>query len=194
VRLPQGYVARPATWDDLDAVVDVFKACDLVDVGFVDPARDHIEDDWRSTTYDLGRDSRVVTMADAVVGYASVGGLDPSSSLVMFGRVHPDHRGRGIGGAIVSWGEAHALELSRSVPVVRSPVPATDAAARELLERAGYAPVRTFWHMTRDLGSGTAPGSSSRNGSRELGWSRKAEGREAPGEARRRGREAPPAR
>ena len=96
-------------------------------------------------------------MADAVVGYASVGGFDPSPSLEMFGRVHPDHRGRGIGGAIVSWGEAHSLELSRSVPVVRSSVPATDAAARELLERAGYAPVRTFWHMTRDLGSGIEP-------------------------------------
>lgn len=154
MRLPAGYVARPATWDDLDDVVDVFKACDLADVGFADPVREHIVEEWRSTGYELSRDSCVVTTEEVVVAYATVGGLDPSSSMETFGRVHPAHRGRGIGGAIVEWGEAHALGLSPWVPVVRNAAPATDPAARRLLEGAGYAEVRTFWHMTRDLKQG----------------------------------------
>jgi len=157
VRLPEGYVARPAAWDDLDAVVEVFNACDLVDIGVVDLVRDHIISDWRSTNYDLARDSRLVTVEGTVVAYASVGGFNPTKSMETFGRVHPEHRGRGLGTAIVTWCERHALELSPSVPVVKNSVPSTDEAAKELLGGAGYAHVRTFWHMTRDLASGVEP-------------------------------------
>lgn len=158
MRLPPDYVARPATWDDLDAVAEVFKACDLADVGFADPVRDHLEYDWRMANYELERDSRVVLDGDAVVAYASVGGLNPSLSIETFGRVQPEHRGRGLGDAIVGWTEGHALQVWPSVPVIRNSVPSTDAAASELLRRAGYASVRTFWHMTRDLRSGVEPG------------------------------------
>jgi ribosomal protein S18 acetylase RimI-like enzyme len=83
-----------------------------------------------------------------------VGGFNPALSMETFGRVHPDHRRRGLGSWVVAWCEEHALARSPSVPVVRSSVPSTDAAAGELLEHAGYAPVRTFWHMTRDLATG----------------------------------------
>jgi hypothetical protein len=46
VILPAGYSSRPAGWDDLDAVVTIFNACDLADVGYEEPMREHLEEDW----------------------------------------------------------------------------------------------------------------------------------------------------
>lgn len=157
MNLPDGYIARPATWADLDAVVEVFRACDLADVGFAEPAREHVRDDWRLPTFDLDRDSRVVLAGEAMVAYVSVGGLNPSISLEVFGRVHPEHRSRGLGDALLAWGEAHARSLVPAVPVVRTSVPAEDPSARALLERHGFVAARTFWHMTRDLGAPVEP-------------------------------------
>lgn len=151
MRLPAGYLDRPATWEDLDAVCDVFRASDLADVGVADPVREHLEDDWRLSTFDLARDSRVVVGGDALVAYVSVAGTNPDRSLEVFGRVHPEHRGVGIGSALVTWGEAAALERVPALPLLRAAAPSEDAAALALLARAGFAPARTFRHMTRDL-------------------------------------------
>jgi len=152
VRLPAGYVDRPATWDDLDAVCDLFRACDLAEIGVADPIREHLEEEWRFSKFDLGRDSRVVVAdGDDLVAYATVAGLNPERSQEIFGRVHPDHRGIGIGSSLVTWGEAAALAREPEVPLLRASVPNEDAAARSLVERAGFRPVRIFWHMARDL-------------------------------------------
>ncbi len=155
---PAGYTSRPATAEDLDAVVEVFKACDRADVGFEDPVREHIEDDWRRTTCDLALDSLLVFAADGeLAAYGSVEGLFPQAYQESFGRVHPDHRGRGLGEALVGWAEARAGERSPGVPTFRNSVPSEDPVAHDLLEFLGYAMVRTFWHMERDLAAAMEP-------------------------------------
>ena len=151
MRLAAGYVDRPTTWGDLDAVCDLLRACDLADAGVEDPVRDHLRDDWRFPTFELGRDSRVVVEGDEVVAYVSVAGLNPERSLEIFGGVHPSHRGRGLGTDLVSWGERRAAERSPALPVLRASAPAADAAGRRLFEARGFRYARTFLHLRRSL-------------------------------------------
>jgi hypothetical protein len=71
-----------------------------------------------------------------------------------FGRVHPEHRGRGIGASLVDAMETRAAEIAHGRGddrVVHNSVTSTDAAARRLLDDRGYALVRFFWHMERAL-------------------------------------------
>lgn len=150
--LPAGYSSRPAAWDDLDAVVTLRNACDRADVGFEDPVREHLEEDWRTSTFDLASSTSMVHAADGtLVAYAQASGLNPELSLDGFGFVHPDHRRRGLGAALVDWTEERAAAVG--TPKLHNAVNSTDGPADTLLLRRGYAHVRTFWHMQIDLGS-----------------------------------------
>jgi mycothiol synthase len=152
VNLPAGYVSRPAGWVDLDAVVTLFNACDLVDVGFEEPMREHLEEDWRTSTFDLASSTLMVHADDgSLAAYAQVTGLNPGLSLDGLGCVHPVHRRRGLGAALGDWIEDRAAAVG--TPKLHNAVASTDEPAKELLKRRGYAPVRTFWHMQIDLGS-----------------------------------------
>lgn len=153
MRLPPGYRSRPAEHPDLDAIVALFTATDLADAGLDEPVRDHLEDEWRSSTFDAGRDTRLVVAGDGkVAAFAKVTGFNPALSLEAHARIHPSHRGRGLGEAIVAWAEPHALERSPRLPKLYVDAPAGDDAARDLFERHGFVWVRAFWHMERDLG------------------------------------------
>ncbi len=157
MRLPAGYASRPAGWDDLDAIVALSKACDLVDAGVEDPVREHIEDDWRVPGVDLERQTSLVLARDgSVAAYANVFGLNPHLSVEAWVRVHPAHRGRGIGGSAIDWTQERARELvpAGAASKLYNSVPSTDEAARRLLADRDYRQVRIFWHMEREL-SGT---------------------------------------
>jgi mycothiol synthase len=150
VTLPAGYASRPATWDDLDAVVELFNACDRADVGFEEPIRGHLEEEWRSPTFDLASSTLMVHAEDGTVAaYAQASGLNPQISLDGFGGVHPDHRRRGLGAALTGWIEERAAAVG--APKLHNAVTSTDEPANRLLERRGYAHVRTFRHMQIDL-------------------------------------------
>jgi mycothiol synthase len=150
VSLPAGYARRPATWEDIEPVAALVKACDLADAGVVDPVREHIEEDWR--TGDLDRHTALAFAADGeLAGLAQVFGFNPDLSLDLWIRVHPRHRGRGLGSGLLSWAEDRAGELAPAGarPKLYNSVPAEDVAGARLLVARGYEPVRVFWHMER---------------------------------------------
>jgi mycothiol synthase len=152
VTLPAGYSSRPATWDDLDAVVALVNACDRADVGFEEPVREHLEEDWRMPAFHLASGTLMVHAEDGTLAaYAQASSLNPSLSLDGLGSVHPDHRRRGLGAALVDWIEDRAAAVG--TPKLYNGVSSTDEPANRLLKRRGYAHVRTFWHMQIDLGS-----------------------------------------
>jgi ribosomal protein S18 acetylase RimI-like enzyme len=69
--------------------------------------------------------------------------------------VHPAYRGRGIGMLLLRLAEARARELiERAHPAVcvtlQSTVSHSNEAARRLLEREGYTPLRHFWRLIVD--------------------------------------------
>jgi mycothiol synthase len=161
VRLPSGYDSRAATPGDLDDVVALVKACDLADVGIEDPVREHIDDDWRTADDGLDRHVRLAFAADGpLAGLAQVFGTNPERFLDAWVRVHPEHRGRGLGAALIEWTEACARRLapSSSPTLLYNSVPIEDGAADRLLVGLGYAPARVFWHMERALRNGLEPG------------------------------------
>jgi len=158
VNLPAGYSARPAEIGDLDAVVELVKAADLADAGVQDPVREHLQYTWERASVSLERDTRVVLAPDGrLAAYANVEGNHPELSLELWVRVHPAHRGGGLGSALLDWGEALSLERSPTVPVLRNSVSHEDAVAHDLLEANGYAQVRVFWHMLCDLDGAVEP-------------------------------------
>lgn len=158
MKVPAGYASRPPTWDDLDAVVALFKACDLADDGVEDPVREHIEYTWRLDAFALARDAVLVLAPDgALAAYAEAFGLNPELSLEGYVLVAPAHRGKGIGAALASWVERRALDRDPVPAKLRIATTASDGPAHELLSRRGSENVRTFWHMERDLVPGLAP-------------------------------------
>jgi mycothiol synthase len=155
---PAGYrwrAVRPA--DDLDAVVALFDAADLVDVGFVDAWRDLLMGDWTGTDEDPPLSTNLMFTADgALAGYVSVGGIIPREAQQIFLRIHPAHREAGLGRALLAWSEAAVRERLEPGDRCRlaPSIAATDRRSAKDLEAAGYDRVRTFWHMEGDLTPG----------------------------------------
>jgi mycothiol synthase len=152
VDLAAGYRLRAPTSDDLDAVTTVLVADELDDVGEVVLGEDFVRNGWGRPGFDLARDAWVATDATGeVVGYGQV--MPESVSVGSWGVVHPAHRGRGVGSALLGHIEERALALLQGSPSgrFRHSINADDGAAAALLEARGLRPIRYFWHMRLDL-------------------------------------------
>jgi mycothiol synthase len=154
VRLPEGYTVRPATDGDLDAMTVVANSYDVADFGRPDTAREHLADGFRVPGFDAERDTWLVLDRRGHAAAFGMVGMERTAVLEGFGRVHPDHGGRGLGAYVVGAMEERASELARSEGLdllVHNGVSSTDATARRMLDDRGYRPVRFFWHMERSL-------------------------------------------
>lgn len=165
--LPPGYSIRAATFDDLPAVVAVGRECDLTDFGEADVHEDWVRDDWQRSRFDVTANTWVVIGSDGdVVAAAYTWDEEPLVIFDSAGWVRPDHRGRGIGTALVGAVERRAMRDAGSVPAgsvprVHQSFDAANTGAQALFEQMGYSPVREFLHMQIDVGpvfdAGTAP-------------------------------------
>jgi mycothiol synthase len=109
-----------------------------------------VADAWRSPRTDVTTDTIVVETQDgAVVAYADVTDVDGSAVAAAWVQLHPAHRARGIGSALLAWTEARAaLTPAR---VLHRSVDGGDTAGHDLLRASGYVQVRTRLHLTADL-------------------------------------------
>jgi mycothiol synthase len=160
VILPPGYEQRPAGEADVDAVDGLLRAFDIADFGEPDTPRDMVAETFVSPFTENELDTRLIFALDGTA--AAFGGLQsitPATSQDYFSRVHPDHRGRGLGSALVDWGQSrarerlHAGERSRFLATTSS----TDEAGQALMRTKGLRHVRSFWHMDRPVGSEDGP-------------------------------------
>ena len=156
--LPEGYILRHPEPDEAAAVQAVLDACETADTG---EARRHMSDianEWRDPRARRDENWWVVVGPGGFI--AAVGWVWPEtfSDVTADHYVHPEHRGLGLGDALLDTIEARASQLT--------PVPPggnrerlvvwcedSDATRQASLERRGFAAVRQYYEMGVDLRS-----------------------------------------
>jgi mycothiol synthase len=139
---------RHPTLADIDAVVELGNAFERAFVGAESFTPGEIADEWR--LLDLERDAWLVLVPDGrLAGYATLEDRG-ERSFVSDGYVHPELRGRGVGGRLVDLAEERARE--RGAVAVQNTIVSSDEAAVPVLESRGYRPVRHFYRMAVELG------------------------------------------
>ncbi|MBA3617134.1 MAG: GNAT family N-acetyltransferase [Rubrobacteraceae bacterium] len=141
---------RAPAREDAEAVAALISACQISDTGETDMSLDELLDDWH--TLDLTEEAVVVTAPDGrTAAYADV--FNRSFVIVsIYGYVHPDYRGLGIGSYLVAWGERWTRDCMPQAQqnarvVAQHYINAANEGARRLLEGSGYAPVRGIYVM-----------------------------------------------
>ena len=148
-KLPEGYLERAPRIEDTEALVEMFNAVSQkllgVDQVTVEEQRIEFETPGRS----LEQDFRVMVAPDGTMaGYIEVFGLsEPFTPLYCWGRVHPEHEGRGVGSTLLEWAEQRARQaLPLSAPDVRVPLWAfcttIDTQAQKLFTDHGFSLLR----------------------------------------------------
>jgi mycothiol synthase len=152
--LPVGYSMRAPTAADAPAVAQLIAACELAETGTASMATEELLGDWKGM--DLAENAVLVTApGGGVAAYADL--LHRSYvSVAVYGHVHPEHRGRGLGACLVRWGEEWTRSRMERAPTgarveVRHYLRHSNEPARRLLESLGYAPVRAVYVMTAAL-------------------------------------------
>jgi mycothiol synthase len=138
---PEALTVRPATLDDVGAVVGVARAHEL-SLGLETATTTSEILEWWARL-DLANDSWLLEEGGRLVAFASVYRRDDSTD--GFGMVHPDAHGRGLGTMLLELGEQHARDAG--FRCFRTSSYAPDADARVLLDSRGYRPVRRFYEM-----------------------------------------------
>jgi mycothiol synthase len=156
--LPDGYTLRPATLDDLPEAVEMFNAYSRRLIGVDDIVLENYRVEWMVPALKIEDDIRVVLSSEGkIVGCMEVWDLfDPHTRINVWGRVHPDHQGRGIASAMLRWAEDRARQA-----IVRAPQEARvamlswvnnlDTAAHSAFMRAGFNLIRHSYRMRIDM-------------------------------------------
>jgi mycothiol synthase len=174
-----GLTWQPIGREDLPAVADLYATCEAFDQNPERQSLRGLQEYWDSP--------RSRPDLDTLVGYAASGCavavawagcnrvVTQARRVHLGGAVHPDHRGQGIGRAVLGWELAHGRawdETSRRPGygplVMRLYVPAEQRDVRDLAERHGLPTVRYFFEMSRALTE--LPPAADAPGVRLEGW------------------------
>ena len=158
-RLPNGFSHRPATTDDVEAVVDLHNICSVELTGKprTDVAR--MAARWQQPGFDLETDSQAILSQEGqIVGYAEVWSPEPHTNPFARAFVRPQERCRGIGTFLAHW-----IEERTRQDIPRTPEGArvailqgcleTDEPSAELLAGQGYKVVRYSLDMLIEMQS-----------------------------------------
>ncbi len=156
--LKEDLAFRAVTLDDLEAAVDLFNACSRAMIGREDFLLSDIRNDWLTPGFNLAGNTRMAVAPDGeLVGYIEVWDLDNPPAIVhIWGRVHPDYEGQGIGLWLHDWAFEKAQQALDRVPskaqvAIRSNTLSTHQPAVRLLEAVGMTPIRHYYRMVVDL-------------------------------------------
>lgn len=154
----EGYTLRPATWDDLEAVVALFNACSLHDLGIAPADAEDQRREWETPGFDLTTSTRVaVSPQGQLVAYYEVWDQNtPPVRIQVWGRIHPQHTGRGLGTSLLDWATERARQAIPRTPAgsrVSMGVSAFSAQmdAQRFFEERGLSLVRHYLRMVIDL-------------------------------------------
>lgn len=156
--LQDEFIIRPATMADLDTAVDLFNICSQAQIGADEFTVEEYRTEWESPGFDLENSTRAVfTHSGQLVGLVEVWDLaSPPVRIWIWGRVHPDFEGLGIGTMLMEWAEARARQAIARVPdgvqvTMQSGTINTYAPTGHLFTQMGMTINRHFWRMAIDL-------------------------------------------
>jgi mycothiol synthase len=159
VELPEGFMARGARMDDVEAALVLYNRWSRSVIG-----RDEITDaqairnEWVSPNFDPAEDIRLVfTPNGRLVGYIEV--WTTAKPLVhpwVWGRVDPDYEDLGIGTWMVDWAEQRALRELPKVPANLRFAPRVGTLReaekpKRLFEDMGYHYIRSSYQMLIEM-------------------------------------------
>lgn len=136
----------PPAEGDLDALAELYRACDALDAPGTVNDREDVAWRWRTAEFDRERDAWVARRDGAVVGYGWV--FEGLADV----RVSPAARGRGLGARMLRVAERRAAEQGSRDGYLRQNVTNLAPAARALLEDNGYVYSHHYARLVIDLG------------------------------------------
>lgn len=156
--LPEGYTLRPARMDDMEEIVDLLNTVSRAMKGEDDFDVNSLTTDLQSPGIDLELDTcLVLDQQGHIVAYQDVFADEPVPvHPVVWGRVHLDHMGLGLGTLLFEWGKNRALHVLHKVPpearvTLRSHLPHNWLPGRRLFEDQGLTLVRHFFEMAINM-------------------------------------------
>ncbi len=160
--LPESFRVRPATLDDMEAVVDLVNVCSIEQIGKPHTEAHIVRNDWQSPTFNMETDTLVVLAPDGrIVGYVALWDSKPHVRIYVMGDVHPEYKGQGIGTTLCQWAEERGRQAVLKAPegtrvVLVQDKLSSDEAAQKLLCAQGYQLVRHSFHMLIEM-NGSPP-------------------------------------
>jgi GNAT superfamily N-acetyltransferase len=151
--LPTTYTFRGATMHDVPSIVYLLNQRQQKNTG---SASFHVEDfrrEWQTPRFNPAMDIRMVfDPREMLVGYIEV--WVTSSHPWLWGCVHPDFEGRGIGSALLRWGEARVCLAMDSLPAALRTAPRFSTLpvprAHELCEHLGWHHIKASARLRQE--------------------------------------------
>ena len=150
--LPTGFLVRPPTMDDLEAVTALTNTGEIADSGVPETTVDLVRTRWQAPGVDLVADNWLVVSPEGhVVGYAGMSNSEHARIYANI-RVHPEYQGKGIAAVLLQQVEERASQHVSAAPrgarvTLNTWTSSRNLAIKQLLEQAGYTPVRYTWDM-----------------------------------------------
>ncbi len=156
--LPDGYTARPAQIEDLEAVVATLNAYASNQIGVEDDSVEALGSDWQSPGFQLSTDTRMILSCEGqVAGYSEFWERGaPYTRLIGWSCVHPQHWGRGLGKYLLEWSLERARQTIGKAPegtqvVLQHLAWSTNQDAARLFTASGFQHVRSQYIMRIDF-------------------------------------------
>ena len=159
VELPEGFTARGANLNDVEAALVLFNRWSRSVIGRDEiTVPDAIHNEWVSPGFDPAENIRLIFAPNGqMVGYIEV--WTTSKPLVhpwMWGRVDPDYEDMGIGTWLLHWAEQRALQELPNVPAGLRFAPRVGTfreadKPKKLFEDMGYRHIRSSYQMLIEM-------------------------------------------
>ena len=155
IALPEGFTVRGATLEDAEASIEMFNLWAQAVIG-KDILNDveSIRNDWVSPGFDLAEDTCLVFAPDGtLVGYIEAGtNVNPPVHPWIWGRVHPDYSGLGIGSWLLTWAENRVMSALDRLPAdlrfaPRVGIYSQAKESKQLFQDFGYHYIRSSYRM-----------------------------------------------
>jgi mycothiol synthase len=159
VKLPEGFTERGATLKDLDEAIElmnrwsrnVLREDEILD-------KDELINEMQIPGFEPEENLRVVFAPNGeMVGYVEIWTTSkPPVHPWIWGRVHPEYEGLGIGSWLMHWAEKRALRELSNIPedlrlAPRTGIQSIAAGSMKLFEDIGYKQVRSSYRMKIEM-------------------------------------------